>query len=136
MVWMCSWGSTWLIWAIVWEVERQNHVLPLLGLETCEASNRPVQADSVQTDTTNGFRRSDLGGQGLLFLCIRVILQVRTFSSPEKTTGARAPASLTSVEDGEASVAQWSFLIRSFYPPGVHQLTVFLTSLSNDACCS
>src|ERR1051325_2430217 len=102
------------------EFERPKHEMSFLGFPNWKASNRPVQADSVKTNTINGFRRSDLGGQGLLFLCIRVILQVPEISSPEKTTGARAPASLTHLTPARARVAFTCILIRSLALTGVH----------------
>ena len=61
---------------------------------------------SIETETTIGLRRSDLGGQGLSFSFIARVLQVQGLRSPEKTTGARAPASLTWLTGEEAGVAR------------------------------
>ena len=128
MVWMCLWGSTWLIWAIVWEVERKNHGLPCLGFLRLSSSNRLVQAVSAKNNITIEFAMADLGGQGPSFLFISRIFAGWRITWPEKTTGARAPASLTRFDRRGGCVARWSFLIRSLVPDGVHAwLTVFQT---------
>ena len=93
---------------------------PWLGHSELFESNSLIQVILAKTNITIGFRRSDLGGIGLSSALILRVLQVLDLAWSEKTTGARAPASLTEFDSGEACVARSCVLIRSLFPTGPH----------------
>ena len=72
--------------------------MPLLGLFETFYVKLTLQTFSGQPNATIGFIRVKLGGWSLCYDLTHVFLQVKTFDSLEKTTGARALTLLRSFD--------------------------------------